>query len=176
MGRCSVFWPEEMPDKRRISTRAQPNVTGPSPPCCGGAMASPPAMDEPTASARKCHPPPLRAPPSSHPTLRRPPRPTQPPPLPLAPPCQVYAPNTKFDGADFTNGVVDRAYFNGASFKARGFKPDPLGAALPFGLGSEAPKPAPSAAPPFDLVSVGRGFKRYEPPTLPTPHRWLCLP
>jgi len=48
---------------------------------------------------------------------------------------KVYAPNTKFDGADFTNGVVDRAYFNGASFKARGFKPDPLGAATPFWSG-----------------------------------------
>ena len=30
---------------------------------------------------------------------------------------QVYAAEAVFDGADFTNGVVDRAYFKGASFK-----------------------------------------------------------
>ena len=30
---------------------------------------------------------------------------------------KVYAPEAKFDGSDFTNGVIDRAYFNGASFR-----------------------------------------------------------
>eukprot|EP00962_Isochrysis_galbana_P012322 scaffold3474_cov111-Isochrysis_galbana.AAC.9 len=57
-----------------------------------------------------------------------------------------------------------------------GSSPTPWAPQLPFGLGSEAPKPAPSAAPPTDLVSVGRSFKRYEPPTLPPPHGWLCQP
>ena len=31
--------------------------------------------------------------------------------------AQVWAPGAKFDGADFTNGVIDRAFFKGASFK-----------------------------------------------------------
>ena len=30
---------------------------------------------------------------------------------------KVYGPDAKFDGADFTNGVVDRAYFKGSSFR-----------------------------------------------------------
>ena len=30
---------------------------------------------------------------------------------------QVWAPGAKFDGADFTNGVIDRAYFKGCSFR-----------------------------------------------------------
>ena len=30
---------------------------------------------------------------------------------------QVYAPDAKFDGADFTNGIVDRAFFKGSSFR-----------------------------------------------------------
>jgi len=30
---------------------------------------------------------------------------------------KVWAPRAKFDGAVFTNGVIDRAYFKGASFK-----------------------------------------------------------
>lgn len=30
---------------------------------------------------------------------------------------QVYAPGAKFDGADFTNGIVDRAFFKGSSFR-----------------------------------------------------------
>ena len=35
---------------------------------------------------------------------------------------QVYAEGAKFDGADFTNGVIDRAFFKGASFKGAVFK------------------------------------------------------
>lgn len=35
--------------------------------------------------------------------------------LPRTP--QVWAPGAKFDGADFTNGVIDRAYFKGCSFR-----------------------------------------------------------
>jgi len=30
---------------------------------------------------------------------------------------QVYAPGAKFDGADFSNGIVDRAFFKGSSFR-----------------------------------------------------------
>lgn len=30
---------------------------------------------------------------------------------------QVWAPGANFDGADFTNGVIDRAYFKGCSFR-----------------------------------------------------------
>jgi len=30
---------------------------------------------------------------------------------------KVYAPTAKFDGADFTNGIIDRAYFKGSSFR-----------------------------------------------------------
>ena len=30
---------------------------------------------------------------------------------------QVYAPGAKFDGADFTNGIIDRAFFRGSSFR-----------------------------------------------------------
>lgn len=29
---------------------------------------------------------------------------------------QVFAPEAKFDGADFTNGIIDRAFFKGSSF------------------------------------------------------------
>lgn len=35
---------------------------------------------------------------------------------------QVYAPEANFDGADFSNGVIDRAYFKGSSFKGAIFK------------------------------------------------------
>jgi uncharacterized protein YjbI with pentapeptide repeats len=31
--------------------------------------------------------------------------------------AKVYAPNAKFDSADFTNGIVDRAFFKGSSFR-----------------------------------------------------------
>lgn len=51
-------------------------------------------------------------------TRARPPSPTTRLPARL----QVYGPEAKFDGADFTNGVVDRAYFNGGSFKGAIFK------------------------------------------------------
>ena len=30
---------------------------------------------------------------------------------------KVWGPKAVFDGADFSNGVIDRAYFKGASFK-----------------------------------------------------------
>ena len=30
---------------------------------------------------------------------------------------QVWAPGANFNGADFTNGVIDRAYFKGCSFR-----------------------------------------------------------
>merc|ERR1719201_551737 len=30
---------------------------------------------------------------------------------------KVYAPEAKFDGADFTNGVIDRGFYKGASFR-----------------------------------------------------------
>ena len=30
---------------------------------------------------------------------------------------KVYGPGAKFDESDFTNGVIDRAYFKGASFR-----------------------------------------------------------
>ena len=33
------------------------------------------------------------------------------------PHCKVYAPGAKFDGADFSNGIVDRAYFKGSTFR-----------------------------------------------------------
>ena len=29
----------------------------------------------------------------------------------------MYAPGAKFDGADFSNGIVDRAFFKGSSFR-----------------------------------------------------------
>ena len=35
---------------------------------------------------------------------------------------KVYAPGAKFDGSDFTNGIIDRAYFSGASFRGAIFK------------------------------------------------------
>ena len=28
----------------------------------------------------------------------------------------MFAPEAKFDGADFTNGIIDRAFFKGSSF------------------------------------------------------------
>ena len=48
-------------------------------------------------------------PPAAEPST---PRPVCPGRLP-----QVWAPGAKFDGADFTNGVIDRAYFKGCSFR-----------------------------------------------------------
>ena len=49
-------------------------------------------------------------------TPRPPSRARRAPARPARPP-QVWAPGAKFDGADFTNGVIDRAYFKGCSFR-----------------------------------------------------------